>query len=562
MIETHHTSNEESSLHIEGYKCFSVCRPKRKKASGGLAAYVDTRIRAGVARVPLPGTESIVLKLKKDFFGFERDVFVCFAYCLPYNSPVINSGSLPSNVFEDLEGKLAQFSGLGDTILLGDMNSRTLCLPDFIPDDDSQHVPVPPPELYDSQLSGTEPRFNQDPGYNNYGPKFLELCKKVNLRILNGRFFGDWIGNLTCFTGRGSSTVDYGAVSPGLLTKIRCFQVGTIMPIFSDHCPIMIKIKVNAKFSLENKNYNFVPKPDKISWDKTKRDKFCEILNSNAAKIKIETFFKNEILLEPTSIEKAVSFITDVLIDTSTLAGMMLKKGLKPRKPGFNNRFVKVKPPKWHDKTCHEMYQSVQKTSLLLSKDPRNAWLRGTLRAETKQYNKILKFKQKEFIDTAFSDLDKMHSTDPKAYMDLVKALRNGSHDASKPSDTDSVDPEEWEDHFKNLLGKTKELSQNEIEMENYVKNNCDSLVSELDEPFSKEELKKVISCLKNNKSASFDLVTNEMLKASFPVLSEQLLALFNAILISNHFPEVWKNDILGPIHKSGGKDDPGNLGG
>ena len=243
LIETHHTSSEEASL---GYKCFSVCRPKRKKASGGLAAYVDTRIRAGVVRVPLPGTESIVLKLKKDFFGLERDVFICFAYCLPYNSPVINSGSLPADIFEDLEGKLAQFSGLGDTILLGDMNSRTLCLPDFIPGDDSQHVPVPPPELYDSQLSGTGPRVNQDPGYNSYGPKFLELCKKVNIRILNGRVFGDLSGNLTCITGLGASTVDYGAVSPGLLHKIRCFQVGTLLPIFSDHSPITIKLKVNA----------------------------------------------------------------------------------------------------------------------------------------------------------------------------------------------------------------------------------------------------------------------------------------------------------------------------
>ena len=41
LIETHHTANEVGSLHIEDYKCFSVCRPKDKnvkkyKPSGGL----------------------------------------------------------------------------------------------------------------------------------------------------------------------------------------------------------------------------------------------------------------------------------------------------------------------------------------------------------------------------------------------------------------------------------------------------------------------------------------------------------------------------------------------
>ena len=40
LIETHHTANETGDLHISGYKCFSVCRPKDKnkkkyKPSGG-----------------------------------------------------------------------------------------------------------------------------------------------------------------------------------------------------------------------------------------------------------------------------------------------------------------------------------------------------------------------------------------------------------------------------------------------------------------------------------------------------------------------------------------------
>ena len=65
LVETHHLSTEDGLLHIDGYKCFNVCRPKGKKASGGLVVYVENSIRGVVTKMPLSGTESIILKLKK-----------------------------------------------------------------------------------------------------------------------------------------------------------------------------------------------------------------------------------------------------------------------------------------------------------------------------------------------------------------------------------------------------------------------------------------------------------------------------------------------------------------
>ena len=567
LIETHHKSNEEASLHIDGYKCFSTCRPKRKnvkhhKPSGGLAVYVHNSIRPGVTRHSLSGTESIFIKLKKEFFGLEKDIFVCFAYCVPYSSKVFSEAFMPDDIFEDLESKLSQLVGLGSIVLLGDMNSRTLCLPDHLSDDGDHHVPLPPTDLYNTDQTGSGPRVNMDTGYNNYGPKFLELCKRVSLRILNGRCFGDLFGNLTCFTPRGHSTVDYGAVSPDLIAKIRFFKVNPIMEVFSDHCSINLQLKVHVTNSVHRSVYNYVPKPEKIIWDKNKKSKFCEMLSSYETQSKIETFFNQDTSVTQNSVDNAVEFLTNILKETSTFAGMLLKRGICPKKPPRNVRFVKVKPPKWHDKSCHDLFKSLKQTSDLLSKDPKNSWLRGRLATESKQYHKLLRVKQKEFIDNTFNDLDKMHDKDPKAYMELVKALRDGSHDKPKVSDTDSVEPEEWLEHFKNLLGKTKEASVDDVDHEKFVKENIDKFTSELDEPFSKEELKKVVTKLKNNKSASFDLINNEMIKASFPALSGIYLQIFNNILEKSFYPKIWKNDILSPLHKSGGKDDPGNFRG
>ena len=139
-----------------------------------------------------------------------------------------------------------------------------------------------------------------------------------------------------------------------------------------------------------------------------------------------------------------------------------------------------------------------------------------------------------------------MHSADPRGYMQLVKALQDGSNDVKNTnSDTESVDPDEWFDHFSTLLGKAKNPVKDKKDFKSYIDNNCEDLVSELDEPFTIDELKLAVRNLKNNKSGSFDLISNEMIKCSFMTLSNQYKNIFNSILSSNCYPNVWKQDIL-----------------
>ena len=378
---------------------------------------------------------------------------------------------------------------------------------------------------------------------------------------MNGRFFGDLTGKLTCYTGRGSSTVDYAAASPELFSKIRYFSVNPPLPMFSDHCPITTYLRVNAIGSKNINSYAFLPKPDKLVWNKSKSNAFTQIISSEENQAKIRNFMINGISDNQTSVDSAAQFISQHLIDISVSAGMLLKKGIKPR-TSYKNRFVKVKPPKWHDQSCHSAFISLQSTSKLLAKDPKNPWLRGRFTNETKQYNKLIKTKHKEYLDSTFSELEKMHSTDPKAYMDLVNAIRGGTNDRSQPADTDAVEPEEWFQHFKTLLGKTKNVTSQEEEMSQYIQDNSDKLGSVLDEPFTKEELQKSVKNLKNNKATSFDNISNEMIKYSLPSMGDTFLSFFNKILDLSLYPLAWKDDILGPLHKSGCKDDPNNFRG
>ena len=83
-----------------------------------------------------------------------------------------------------------------------------------------------------------------------------------------------------------------------------------------------------------------------------------------------------------------------------------------------------------------------------------------------------------------------------------------------------------------------------------------------MDQPFSKKDFIEAIKRLKNNKATSFYQVSNEMLKNDSEPLSNPLLLIFNTILRFNLYPKEWKNDILGPLHKSGDKTDTNNFRG
>ena len=207
--------------------------------------------------------------IKKNFFGTLSDLFICFAYCVPSNSSVLAINScMPHDVYSDLLDKLSQWSNDGQFLLLGDMNARTQTMADFITNENNDHIPTPPPELYEMDTVETRCRNNMDQGFNSYGPKFIDLCKTVPLRILNGRVLGDLFGKYTCFTPRGNSTVDYAAVSPRLFKSVRYFSVLSLLPHLSDHSPIQLALKINFVISNKQSNYTLLPKPKKVVWDR------------------------------------------------------------------------------------------------------------------------------------------------------------------------------------------------------------------------------------------------------------------------------------------------------
>ena len=119
LIETHHTSDDIEKLQIYGYTCFQVCRKKLKfgRKHGGIAVYVHNSILPGVSKVPLPGSETIILKLKREYFNLSRDIMLSFSYCAPSGSSFLTRTQF--DPYSDLEEKLTNIAHNGDLICTG-----------------------------------------------------------------------------------------------------------------------------------------------------------------------------------------------------------------------------------------------------------------------------------------------------------------------------------------------------------------------------------------------------------------------------------------------------------
>ena len=418
----------------------------------------------------------------------------------------------------------------------------------------------------------TYPRGNKDTVTNKYGEQLVSLCRSVPLRICNGRKIGDILGEYTCYKWNGQSVVDYCLASPNIYNKISSFKVHDFSPQLSDHCPVSIKLETEFFCSPQSNSarcFNLLQKPQKLNWSPKIKDNFEAIIQSSEAKIFLTNFAQNGIKPEQESIDIANEFFTDFLVNSAIRADdEKLKIECKASKKSpcrnwkFKRKSPKLKHPEWHDKTCEDFKKKLRLTSLLLKKFPRNPFLLGRLNHEHKEYKKLLKRKHKEFINKMFSELDQIHDSNPKGYMKLVNSLRNGSFDKKVSDDTSYITPDNWQQHFSELLGPPVQPNPTDLDMQTYVQDNTDLIQPELEKPITRAEIIEEISSLKNNKAISFDRISNEILKAGKLVIATPLLKLFNSILSTTLYPTNWKLDILSPLHKSGEKNDPNNYRG
>ena len=146
---------------------------------------------------------------------------LCTIYIPPIESPYYNK-----EIFTNIEEEISHFKAQGSVLVTGDLNGKT---------GEELHFTIT-----EGASTGANLYFRILPNRNNYdknsnksGKQVLQLCRVLDLYIVNGGLWGDSFGRYTYCSKLGSSTVDY-AITDLDQTSLSAFTVKEQTPL-SDH---------------------------------------------------------------------------------------------------------------------------------------------------------------------------------------------------------------------------------------------------------------------------------------------------------------------------------------
>ena len=98
-------------------------------------------------------------------------------------------------------------------------------------------------------------------------------------------------------------------------------------------------------------------------------------------------------------IDRVTQELTNLLVEGSLEANCLgnVNEG-KTNKTKWKTK-RKFFHPKWHDLSCEEAHRKLSATARLLKGDQKNLSLGAKLRKEIKEYNKLVKLKNKQFVE-------------------------------------------------------------------------------------------------------------------------------------------------------------------
>ena len=323
LSETH--VSPDFNISLDNYHTYKSCRKisVNNRFYGGLCIFISNIIKKGVKVIRNNHQEIIWLKLKKDFFKLEKDIYICFTYISPSNSSYYKNNDFDSeSIFDNIKQDCAEFMGNGNVMIMADFNAYVPngSLHYIVNDGLDNHIPLPN-GIYcpDTPLTRNTMELRE---LNQNGKSLIELCKSTSVRIVNGRVIWDNCGKFTRFPIYESanyqpSVLDYALSDTVLLPKIKFFSVSDLTR-FSDHCSIMPSIQTNFNVN-SNNNSNTLPSlaPPKLIWKnhykmliegvfksencQSHLNKFCnQVYNNNQAGVDLETEHLSNIITSAT----------------------------------------------------------------------------------------------------------------------------------------------------------------------------------------------------------------------------------------------------------------------
>ena len=234
-----------------------------------------------------------------------KDILVCGVYIPPCNSKYFDI-----ELFDQLEQDVIRFSSTGSVILMGDFNSRTGKYSDTVSQEGNDIIDN------DQSKSAFEPvqRNSFDNALNSHGKQLLDICKNLDLRIVNGRVNGDTLGRPTFHGRNGTSVIDYIICDQSTFLNITGFVVK--QPSYlSDHRAIVAWLNLSTKLPTSetqtlNSTSRLLRLPRQFCWENDSYLKFRNTLRTEPIQILIREYLDRNSEDVNVSLDDAVNIFT------------------------------------------------------------------------------------------------------------------------------------------------------------------------------------------------------------------------------------------------------------
>jgi hypothetical protein len=311
------------------------------------------------------------------------------------------------------------FRSKGHVIINGDLNAWTGI------DSDTIHSDKYDDNFHISNKDAPPKRNSKHKATNKRGIELLDMCKSLELNILNGRTVGDPFGDFTSFQAKGSSVVDYLITSNSLISEIATFSVGDFIPWLSDHCPIVYDLEINEELDKSDPKHPLKPAPKQYVWSESGIEKFKEELQKPENKDKLQNAFSLD-YIDPS---KVVDYLTDLLI--------LISKSQQ-----------KSNDPPWFDEECVKLKNEIKALGKKRKCLPKCETTRIKLNKAKKFLKNVVKRNKIKFKDTLLQEMN-WKRKDAKTFWKLLDKL-----DQKRGDDIlkENISPNKWVDHFKDVL--------------------------------------------------------------------------------------------------------------
>ena len=189
-----------------------------------------------------------------------------------------------------------------------------------------------------------------------------------------------------------------------------------------------------------------------------------------------------------------------------------------------------------------------------LKKQPWDNTLRLHILTERKQLSKLIRKNHRIYKKRIYDKLLNTNENNTSEFWNIVDSLKEKGNDKNPQNITHA----EWMKHFEQLMNKKQ--------TNNYIKDQSSVYSATYDTDvlnanISSKEKFEALKLMKKKKSSGPDKILSEIITISCKLNVDIYLELFNSILKSGIYPNLWKENFITPILKEDATIIPLTLG-